>query len=249
MKDKQNTGSQHLILIFVLLFAVSCVPVSRLKYLNDLDDLQEPIKIINQQRLIVPFDRLTVRAMSIDDKTNQLFGTNINNIIENTVDGSGNINFPFIGEINLSGLTLPQASTKLGKALSDYFTDVNVIINFVDNKITLLGQVQAQGVFAYNQEKMNIYEALAMGGGISQFGDRKNVVLIRLEGTKLMHYKLDLSSARIAEKEYFNIRHNDIIIVEPLKSASWYNFNSANLSTIISTLTSFLVLFFYFRQR
>jgi polysaccharide biosynthesis/export protein len=197
----------------------------------------------------MPFDYIYVRIFSIDDKTNLLFNSNnslptnsSSSMIGYLVDESGNINYPFIGNVKVSGLTPEQAGIKLGKALSEYVSNAAVSVKFIESKITVMGEVQLQGVFSFSQDKLNIYEALALGGGISRYGDRKNVILIRQEGDKIMHHKLDLSDSRIAGKDYFYIQANDVIVVEPLKSSSWFNFNNTTFTTFLTSVTTLLTI-------
>jgi polysaccharide export outer membrane protein len=230
------------------------MPVSKLKYLNDIDDIHEPIINPREQKLIMPYDRINISVLSIDEKTNQLFNSLAATPIGATgisgylVDVQGNINFPFVGKINIRGLAPEQASSKIANALTEYGFNATVTVSFVEKNISLLGEVQGQGVFSFTQDKINVYEALALGGGITRFGDRKNVILIRQEGDRIMHHKLDLSDSRIAGRELYYLQANDILIVEPIRSTSWFNFNSATLSTFIGSLTTVLVILSFFFQ-
>jgi len=250
MQDSLKHGVYWSIFIFILVFNISCVPINKLRYFNDIDQLQEPAVNMRVQKLIMPFDKLYIKVYSIDQKTNQLFNSSDNvaassssSILGYQVDETGNINYPFIGKIRVSGLSIEQAGQMLGKALSEYVSNAAISIKFIDNSVTIMGEVKSQGVYTFNQDKITIYEALALGGGISQFGNRKAVILIRQEGERIMHYKLDLSDSRIAGKEYFFIQSNDVIVVEPLKSSSWYRFNSSTFSTILTTITFFFTIF------
>jgi polysaccharide export outer membrane protein len=243
MKRKINLGSVGLTIILLLALASSCVSVKTLKYFNDIDQLQEPVANPGPQRQIRPLDRIYIRVYSIDEKTNQLFNSSENipmnsssNIISYLVDESGNIDYPFIGKINIAGLTTDKAGVKLGSALSEYVTNAAVVVKFIENSITVLGQVTIQGIHSYNQDKLNIYEALALGGGINQYGNRKSVILIRKEGGKIVHHKLDLSNSLIAGREDYYVQNNDIIIVEPIRSSSWFNFNSSTFTIFLTTM-------------
>lgn len=256
MQDRLKSGVQRALFVFIMVFIISCVPIQKLRYLNDIDEIQEPYINPREQKLIMPFDKISIGVYSIDEKTNQLFNSKSSesNVSSSggtayVVDLAGNINYPFIGKVNVNGLTPEQAGIKLGKALSDYVSSASVTVNFLESKVTIMGEVNGQGVFSFNQDKLTIYEALALGGGISNFGNRKNVILIRQEGDKIMHHKLDLSDSRIAGKDYYYIQANDVIIVEPIKSSSWYNFNSGNFATIMGTITTLLVIYTFMFQK
>ncbi len=107
-----------------------------------------------------------------------------------------------------------------------------------------MGEVQRQGVFSFSQDKLNIYEALGLGGGITRYGDRKKVILVRNEDGKVMHYRLNLSDSKISNKSYYYVMPNDVIIVEPLKAVST-SYSNITYTTILSTIsTAIAVLLF-----
>jgi polysaccharide export outer membrane protein len=166
-----------------------------------------------------------------------------NGVLGYLVDEKGDVNFPFVGNINVAKLTTSQASEKIQKAMSDYLSNPSITVKFIDNQVTVLGEVQHQGVYSFLQDKLNIYEALGLGGGLSQYGDRKKIILIRNEADKVMHYRLNLSDSKIASKDYYYILPNDVIVVEPLKtlSSSYQNVTYTTILTSITTLIAVLL--------
>ena len=160
------------------------------------------------------------------------------------IDEKGNVNFPFVGNINVVSLTTAQASEKIQKALNDYVPNTSVTVKYIDNQITILGEVKQQGVFPFIQDKLNIYEALGLGGGLTQYGDRKKIILIRNEGPKIMHYRLDLSDSKIAGKDYYYILPNDVIVVEPLKALST-SYQNITYTTILSSITTLIAVLLF----
>ena len=238
----------------VAVLAVSCVPTAQLSYFNDMEDLAQPTINPRTQKLIKPFDKLYVRVLSIDLQTNQIFNTtdemrmgsygSTAGLIGYLVDEDGNINFPFVGKINVVDLTTADAADKIQKALSDYVPQTSIIVKYVDNQVTVMGEVQRQGIYSFTQDKLNIYEALGLGGGITRYGDRKKVILIRNEEGKVLHYRLDLSDSKIANRSYYYVLPNDVIVVEPLKAIST-SYSNITYTTILSTIsTAIAVLLF-----
>jgi polysaccharide biosynthesis/export protein len=241
-------------LFFLILIGESCVPAKKVKYFNDIEELPGPNINPRIQKPIAPFDRLYIKVLSTDPETNRMFSTEeevrtgtsagSGGIIGYTVDENGNITFPFAGAINLATLTLAQASEKLATAISEYLPHkLAVTTKYVDNQVTVMGEVQRQGVYNFTRDKINIYEAIGLGGGITRYGDRKNVVLTRQVGEKIMRYRLNLSDSKIASKEYYYILPNDVLIVEPLKtiSSSYQNITYTTILTSITTLIAVLI--------
>lgn len=238
---------------FLLISTISCVPVRQLTYFNDIKDLEEPGINPKNQKLIMPFDKLYIKVFSVDLQTNQIFnsaeelrsGSNGgNDILGYLVNEKGNIYFPFVGDINVVSLTTSQAASKIQKALSDYVPNISVVVKYIDNHITVIGEVEHQGVYPFTQEKLNIYEALGLGGGITRYGDRKNIILVRHEGEKIMHYRLNLSNSKIATRGYYYILPNDVIIVEPMSAIS-YSYTNNTYLTILSSITTFIAVLLF----
>ena len=237
--------------IFILLFAVSCVPIKQLSYFNDMNELEEPGINPRSQKLIMPFDKLYIKVLSIDPQTSLIFNASEEmrfggdiSIIGYLVDEAGNINFPFVGNINVGSLTTAQASEKIQKAMSDYVSNTSIVVKFVDNRVTVMGEVERQGVYPFNQDKLNIYEALGLGGGLNRYGDRKNIILVRNEGEKIMHYRLNLSDSKIASKDFYYILPNDVIIVEPLKAVS-SSYSNITFTTVLSSVTTLIAVLLF----
>lgn len=247
-----RANSFKAVLVFLMIFFVGCVPSSKLKYFTDIEQLQGPDINPRTQKVIMPFDKLYIRVLSTDPQTSQIFnatdeirsgGYGSSGIIGYMVDEGGNINFPFVGSIKVSSLNTTQASQTIQKALNEYVSNTSVVVKYVDNQVTVMGEVQRQGVFPFTQDKLNIYEAIGLGGGLTRYGDRKNVILTRQVGEKIIHYRLNLSDSKIASKEYYYILPNDVLIVEPLKtiSTSYQNITYTTILTSITTLIAVLL--------
>ena len=251
MLKRMNFNLSKAVAFLLLLLTASCVPIKQLNYFNDLDDLQEPGVNPRTQKLIMPFDKLYIKVLSIDEKTNQIFNTTeemrngvSNGVLGYLVDEKGNVNFPFVGNINVASLTTAQASEKIQKALSDYVSQISVTVKYIDNQITVMGEVKQQGVYSFIQDKLNIYEALGLGGGLTQYGDRKKVILIRNVGDKIMHYRLNLSDSKIANKDYYYVLPNDVIIVEPMSAIS-SSYQNITYTTILSSITTLIAVLLF----
>lgn len=251
MKKKMQLIGKLGFTLILTVSVISCVPAKKLSYFNDINELQEPIANPRTEKLIMPFDRLYIRVLSIDPQTTQIFNFSEDSrydlsgsIIGYLVNDAGNINFPFVGDINVTNMTTSQAAAKIQKSLNEYVPNTSIIVKLIDNKVSVLGEVQRQGTYSFSQEKLNIYEAIGLGGGLTRYGNRKNVILLRQEGDKIMHHRLDLSDSKIASKDFYYILPNDVIVVEPLKSIST-NYQNNTISTFlsaVSTLVAVLVL-------
>ncbi len=93
------------------------------------------------------------------------------------------IAYPLIsGGVFVGGKTTEQVSEEIKKKLDEYIIDpdVTVTLNKVGSaRFSVLGKVTNPGVKVMNR-RYNIYEAVAEAGGIIKEGDKKRVLLVRL---------------------------------------------------------------------
>src|SRR5512133_389483 len=87
--------------ILALTLSSACVPLKQLNYFNDLNELDEPGVNPRKQKLIMPFDKLYIKVLSIDAQTSQIFNVTeemrsggSNGILGYLVNENGDVTFP-----------------------------------------------------------------------------------------------------------------------------------------------------------
>ncbi|PSG86512.1 sugar transporter [Aurantibacter aestuarii] len=139
----------------------------------------------------------------------------------NTIDVHGNIEFPVLGKINVLGYTLEEVEDKIKELLYEYYfqddVELYVTVKLPGLKYTTLGEIGSSGPKVLYKNRVNIIEAIANAGDISQTGDRKDVLIVRQypQGQKIHH--IDLTDIAAMQSEFYYIKPNDIIMVKPLK--------------------------------
>tara|TARA_B100000378_G_C18050196_1_gene413051 strand:- start:1528 stop:2286 length:759 start_codon:yes stop_codon:yes gene_type:complete len=163
------------------------------------------------------------------------------------VNKNGEINFPSIGLIKVSGLDTQQLQNLLEKRLSRYIKDPTVRVRLVNFKFSVMGEVQAPGTYTLAEETITIPQALAMAGDLTIYGKRKNVLLIRRENDVMASKRIDLTKTDWINSSYYFLRPNDLIYVEPnnpkIKSSGFVS-NIGTLLSVVSILMSAAVLIF-----
>lgn len=162
------------------------------------------------------------------------------------VDVNGNINFPVIGSIQLAGLTKSQAIKRIKEELSPYLKNAIVTIQFLNYKITVLGEVARPGQYSINNERVTVLDALGLAGDMTIFGKRENVLITRENNGKLEFVRLNLNSDEVFRSPYYFLQQNDVVYVEPnkVKAISSENVNTGLYLSTISTLASALTVIF-----
>ena len=158
------------------------------------------------------------------------------------VDNKGNIDFPIIGNIHIGGLTKSEAEQLIKDKLQPQFREVPIVtVRMVNYKISVIGEVAHPGTFTISNEKVNIFEALAMAGDMTVYGIRDKVKLIREDNQgKREIITLNLNDSDIINSPYYYLQQNDILYVTPNKTIS-KNSGISNSTTIWISIVGTLV--------
>ena len=95
------------------------------------------------------------------------------------VDKNGQINFPVLGKIEIAGFTREEATIKMTELLEEYVKDPIINIQYLNFKITVIGEVANPNTFTLATDRISILEALGLAGDMTQYGKRENVLLIQ----------------------------------------------------------------------
>jgi polysaccharide export outer membrane protein len=155
------------------------------------------------------------------------------------VDNAGYVNFPVIGHIQRKGMTKNQAEDKIKGLLMDYIKEEPIVsVKFVNYKISVMGEVARPNTFTIVNEKVNIFEALAMAGDMTIWGRRDNVKIIRedAEGKKSIIF-MNLNDKNIIYGDNFYLQQNDVVYVEPNKVKAQNSGIGASTSLWLSSIS------------
>ncbi|NPD44183.1 polysaccharide biosynthesis/export family protein [Lentimicrobium sp. S6] len=245
-------------IIAILIIFSSCIPQKKIKYMQPTHE-----DSTNRTAFATPAyqkyhlgigDNLYIKVRSLDAKSNDFFnnmGSNSNSnsgyndasiyLNSYNVDQEGNIIFPFVGPINVIGLTLNQTQEKIAGILNEYLKETTIIVKLVNFNITFVGEIKKPGEYKIYQDNISIFEAVALAGDITDYGNRNEVKLMRKtdDGTAL--HILDLTREDILESPYFYLKPNDVIYIEPLKGKQ-FAFSTFPYALLFSTITTLIVL-------
>lgn len=159
------------------------------------------------------------------------------------VDNNGEIDFPVLGKIKVTGMTTRECEALLRDKLKPYLKETPLVTVTSSNyKFSVLGEVNKPGTYTVKDEKVTIFEAIAQAGDMTLFSIRDDVQLLRedSEGRRQVIH-LNLNDADITQSPYFYLQQNDVIYVKPTKAkvrTNTFNSNASMWITILSVLTS-----------
>lgn len=222
------TSATFLFLV-LLLSQTSCVEYKNIVYLRNAPD-----SLVVRELPIPPYpahqiqvdDQLSITITSIDPmaaaplniNSGETKGTDNSAVGAGyLVDRNGNIDLPLLGTQLVKNLTVQQLKDSISLKASKYIKDPIVNIRFLNFRFTILGEVASPGIFVVPYEKITLFEALGMAGDISSYGNRENILIVREQDGKEIFQTLNLHSQDIFKSDFFYLRKNDLIIIEPLK--------------------------------
>ena len=188
---------------------------------------------------------------TIGNSVGQLAGSGVgatNNLYE--VDNKGMIFFPQVGKLKVEGLTKEGMTELLNSKIKDkYLTNPYYVINFLNLKITVFGDVTKPGVYPLARANTNIFEALTMAGDLTFYARRENVLVIREQDGRRVFARIDITKPDVFNSPYYYLQQNDMVFVDMRKSKvngtdqTWLR----NASLLLSVLTTVTIMINIFR--
>ena len=161
------------------------------------------------------------------------------------VSNEGTINFPVFGKLKVAGLTRKELELLLLEKLAPAFSKEKPIITitFINYSVNILGEVQKPGKYETTNDRLTIFEGLALAGDLTIYGRRDNVKVLREYGDGSKEYiTLNLNDKKIIYSPAFYLEQNDVVYVEPNKSRSKSSNYGAAESYGITSLSVLLTL-------
>lgn len=252
MNYKITSFSVFLVLSVLLMF--SCSEVKNIAYFQKVDTKVDSTKLKNRfiglyDARIKPKDLLSITVVSTEPEASRIYNLVVpqsqseseqasgqNYLFSQPmlqtylVDNDGNINFPVFGKIKVTGFTRKELESTLQKKLESAFSKEApiVTIRFTNYSVNILGEVLRPGKFESNNDRITIFEGLALAGDLTIYGRRDNVKVLRenADGSK-KYITVNLNDKNVIYSSAYYLEQNDVIYVEPNKSRA----NSSNYGT------------------
>ena len=222
---------RSLFLLALPLYILSCGTQQRIpNYLQSYSDTTKPSTVKVPELVIQKNDILAIQVYSASTRrdvsdapynlpmpTGQEGGSGSGGYM---VDADGNIEYPQIGSIHVEGLTKKQLADLIKKKINEkdsVLTNPSVIVRFQNLKVTVLGEVKSEGVINFPGDRLTILEAVGLAGGVTDFGMKQSVKVMREVDGKREMGVVDLSSDSLFRSPYYLLAQNDVVLIDPSK--------------------------------
>jgi polysaccharide biosynthesis/export protein len=215
-----------LIMIVIFLGCQCTVPLRELTYLygiqsgftNSGETLPATYRVQPHDLLYIQVngeDPGTTDFLNLTGGSGNMMSSSTFDLISYEVNESGEISFSQLGKIKVAGSSVDEISEIIQAEVNKYIQNASVFVKLVDRTITVLGEVRNPGRQLMGRNKINIFEALGSAGDITDYGNRRNVKLVResKEGTFVAF--IDLTDPTLISSPNYYILPHDVIYVEP----------------------------------
>lgn len=253
----RNSFVYYLVLASMLIFA-NCGDVKKVTYFNNIDEGVITSNVASLEPVVQKSDILSITVTSPNPEATVMFNAPNTAYATNTGQSAGNIapaygylvnqdgfvDFPSLGKVQAAGLTKQALKEEITKLLVDkgLLKDPIVTVRYLNYRVTVIGEVARPSVVAVPNEKISILEAIGLAGDLTIYGRRDNVLLIREEkGTKIIK-RINLNSPEIISSQYYYLKSNDVIYVEPNEAKVSAASNTRQLLPIFLSALSFVAI-------
>jgi polysaccharide export outer membrane protein len=248
-------------IIPVMLFLLSCNTEKKLNsliYFNQPGDTTLAKIVQNYEPVIKAGDRLTINVHAVNPISSAPYNLGASAAASGAalsvtttpgyiVEADGNIHFPQLGKIKVVGLKRKELIDLLTEKLTKYVNDPIVTIEFVNFKITVLGEVNRAGTINIPDGKVTIIDAIGLAGDLPLTARRDNIMIMRERNGQREFGRINLLSKNAFSSPYFVLQQNDVVYVELTRekvAANDQSFvrNFSIVTSVLSVLTTVTLL-------
>ena len=134
------------------------------------------------------------------------------------VDDNGNIDFPVLGKLHVSGMTKNKLEDYIASLIYPrYLTELPSVECRIQNfQVFCIGEFGHSGAVTAENGRLNLIEAIAKSGDLTLQGRRDNILLIRTDATgQRIVKRFNLQDANIMAMPEFELQQNDILYAQP----------------------------------
>ncbi len=127
----------------------------------------------------------------------------------------GKITMPLIGDLQAAGLTPERLTAQLKQGLSEFVKQLEITVEIIQvnsKSYSITGEVNRPGRYPLVVSK-TVFEAINDAGGFREFGNQKDVVILRKDGTRL-HFNYKEYVAGKHQEKNVAIENSDTILVK-----------------------------------
>ena len=226
---------KNLFFITALVFIFSGCGVKEYKLFQTQNEELEKTTVVDEktykeevvfENVIAPNDRVDITVYIQSGEGNQQMTsmltsreTNTSSTIQENigllVTQDGTVRLPLIGSFKVAGYTQDQASDILIQEYKKYIRNPYVLVEIKNQRVIVIGEVKTPGIVSVTNGTMNIIEAIARSGDVTDMASRSDIKVIRGDLRNPEIRNVDLTRMDAVSLSSLYLKPNDILYVQP----------------------------------
>lgn len=211
------------IIFSCVLLLASCAPIKSSYYFKTIQKDTSISGLVNKdlESKISKGDNLGINISSLSKEEDILYnlapGSTGAGLKETgfLVEQDGTIYIHKLGAVKAEGFTRKELAASLQKGLVPYLKDPIVQVQYLNHKITVMGEVERPQVINMPEEQISVIDAIVLSGDIKEDARRDHIMLIREEGNTKKVKIINLEDHSIFSSTWYYLQPNDIVYVLP----------------------------------
>ena len=250
---------KNLFFITALVFIFSGCGVKEYKLFQTQNEELEKTSVVDEktykeevvfENIIAPNDRVDITVYIQSGEGNQQMTsmltsreTNTSSTIQENigllVTQEGTVRLPLIGSFKIAGYTQDEASNILIQEYKKYIRNPYVLVEIKNQRVIVIGEVKTPGIVSVTNGTMNIIEAIARSGDVTDMASRSDIKVIRGDLRNPEIRNVDLTRMDAVSLSSLYLKPNDILYVQP-REIKGYNRVFTDFMPFWDTLSSIL---------
>ena len=156
-------------------------------------------------------------VIGADDVLSIVFWRDKEMSVDAVVRPDGKISLPLLNDITAAGMTPEALRVKIDKAAAKFLEDpsVTIVVKAINSrKVFITGNVAKPGNYPLTSG-LNVLQLIAMAGGLLEYADKKNIVVIRKGDPADQYFKFNYNDVVRQKKIEQNIelKSGDTVVV------------------------------------
>ncbi len=193
---------------------------------------------------------ITVSSLSneMDEKFNTTSKIGIDNNSTTTnygyaINENGEVNLHYIGKYKVVGLTRKQLSRNLEKALLPFMKEPIISVQYLNRKVTVLGEISSPKIIYMREEKMSLIDVIVGCGGMKENALADDIMIIRDSANQKIIKHINLEVNSIFSSDWYYSKPDDIVYIKRNSVQLDKEERRKTLQTTISLIASMVSLF------
>lgn len=154
------------------------------------------------------------------------------------VDEQGQILLHYLGNVKAEGLTRNELKLYIQKEMIPYMKEPLVTVQYLNRKVTVVGEVAKPQVLFIPDEQLTLLDALVLSGDLKEKANKTDIMIIRESGAEKKIKHINLEDHSFLSSPWYYMQPNDIVYVMSDKGVSEKEERRRTLQTTLSLVAS-----------